>query len=187
MGLLWTMFRPLLKLVAMWFLCLCVQLLWNTNRAVRSSSRCSHWPTHREWLSLHCILWIGTVTGRQKWNKSFCITIDGHWAFWVSMLHFLINAVKWWIIFLCFQCSKAEFISLVLHFCRSGCIPVYLLCGCRLMKLVHVLERLSTKEWNVVEVTLKSQPCPSSLGVFSLAPALHCPCCTSPRWAMCPI
>lgn len=75
------LFSPLLKPVAMRFLYLWVQLLWDTNRAVWSSSRCSYWHTHREWLSLHCILWINIVTGRQKWNKSFCITIDGLWAF----------------------------------------------------------------------------------------------------------
>ncbi len=142
---------------------------------------------------LHCILWINTVTGRQKWNKSCCVTIDGLWAFWVSIFHIFIYVVV--MIFLaillvfcvCFESSKAEFILVVLHFSRSRCVPTYLLCEWRQMKLVHVLERLPTKEWNVAGATLKSQPWPSSLVVFSLVPAPHCPCCTSPRWAMCPI
>ncbi len=78
----------ILALCFNWLKCyFCVYECWDTNRAVWSSSRCSYWHTHREWLSLHCMLWINTVTGRQKWNKSCCVTIHRLWAFWVSIFH----------------------------------------------------------------------------------------------------
>lgn len=123
-----------------------------------------------------------------RWALSFLskCTSFFDWCSYVMMNDFSIKAI-FFVFCVCFESSKAEFMLVVLHLCRSRCIPTYLLCERRLMKLVHVLERLPTKEWNVAGATLKNQPWPSSLGVFSLAPALHCPCCTSPRWAMCPI
>lgn len=110
-----------------------VQLPWDTNRAVWSSSRCSYWHTHREWLSLHCILWINTVTGRQKWNKSCCVTIDGLWAFWVSIFH---------IFYLC-SCDDFSINAILLVFCVSWIFSFLCLLNCL---------RLSLYWWSCISV-----------------------------------